>query len=166
MPHIPSLAKLQGAYPGSDYSAESVAHLIGGTVESNFSDPKYTAYKNTCAIRVSRALNYGGDPIPYGGGGVPNPHMADKKVRTDKGGDGNWYIYSVYDMRAYLSGRYKHPKRFAGTATREQLADVKGIIAFGFWHVDIWDGTTCTYHNEGFGNAAVMKENIVVWGTS
>jgi hypothetical protein len=167
MPHIPSLTKLLANYPGAVYtSGDSVAELIGGTVKANFTNPQYAAYKNTCAIRVSRALNYGGDPIPFAGAGLPNPHMADRKIRTDKGGDGQWYIYSVYDMRAYLSGRYGHPKRFAGTAKKSDLAGIKGIIAFAAWHVDIWDGTTCGYHNDGFGNAAVGKQDIVVWKTT
>jgi Type VI secretion system (T6SS), amidase effector protein 4 len=161
MPQIPSVATLVKNYPTG--SADAAAKLVGGTVEANYSNPKYKAYKNTCAIRVSRALNYAGDPIPAAGGGISNPFMKDKKIRTDKGGDGKRYIYSTYDIRAYLTGRYGQPKRFPGTATKADLAGVKGIIAFGFFHIDVWDGSKCAGHDEGFGNAAVVSREILVW---
>jgi hypothetical protein len=163
MAKLPALGDLIASYPAG--TPESVATLIGGTVKSNYFDPKYTAYKDTCAIRVSRALNYAGDPIPAAGGGLSNPYMDDKKIRTDKGADGKWYIYSTYDLRAYFLGRYGKPtKVFPGTATKADLAKTTGLVAFGFWHFDIWDGTKCAGHDGGFGNAKVKE--ILVWETS
>lgn len=162
MPHIPPLAELTKNYPGPNGgSPESVVALIGGVVEKNFNDPNYPAYKDTCCIRVSRSLNYGGDPIPVAGGGIANPYMDHKRIRTDKGGDAKWYIYSCYDMRAYLVGRFGTPKSFAGTAAMTDLADITGIIAFGFWHVDVWNGSSCVGHNRGFNNPKVKE--ILVW---
>lgn len=159
MPQIPTMANLLKTFPGSGNEAAAVAVLVGGQVKEHFEDEKFSAYKNTCAIRVSRALNYGGDPVPKGGGGLSNPYMDNKKIRTDKGGDGNYYIYSVYDLCAYLTGRYGHPKRFKNTLTQSELAakNVKGIIVFAFVHADIWNGTTCAYHNEEFGQAKVQE---------
>src|SRR3954470_11151678 len=78
---IPSLANLIANHPTG--TQESVAALIGGTVKANISNPAYTSYKNTCAIRISRALNYAGDPIPASAGGITNPYMADHKIRYD-----------------------------------------------------------------------------------
>lgn len=159
MPQIPSLANLLKDYPGADRDGAAVAVLIGGSVQKHFEDKNFKAYKDTCAIRVSRALNQGGDPIPQGGGKLSNPYMDHKKIRTDKGGDGRFYIYSVYDLRAYLTGRYGQPKRYKKTITQSELAaqNVKGIIVFAFWHADIWDGTSCAYHNGGFGQAKVQE---------
>jgi hypothetical protein len=161
MAHIPSVANLFAHYPTG--TPDAVAKLIGGTVEKNFVNPKFTSYKNTCAIRVSRALNYAGDPIPAAGGGLSNPFMKDKKIRTDKGGDGKRYIYSTYDIRAYLIGRYGHPKRFPGTATKADLAGVQGIVAFAFFHVDVWNGSKCAGHDGGFGDSHVVGGEILVW---
>jgi hypothetical protein len=159
MPQIPSLSSLRANFPGDGNSAAAVAVLVGGSVQTHFENPNFKAYKDTCAIRVSRALNHGGDPIPQGGGGLSNPYMADKKIRTDKGGDGRFYIYSVYDLRAYLTGRYGQPKKYKKSITQTELAgeNVKGVIVFAFWHADIWDGTTCLNHNGGFGQAKVQE---------
>ena len=87
--------------------------------------------------------------------------MADHKIRTDRGGDHKWYIYSTYDIRAYFIGKYGAPKRFKGTATKADLANVKGIVAFGFYHVDVWDGNKCAGHGGGFDNSQVQE--ILVW---
>jgi len=155
----PSVDSLFKNYPVG--TPESVALKIGGTVKSNFESPSYKAYKNTCAIRVSRALNYAGQVIPQGGGGISNPFMDNKKIRTDRGGDHRWYIYSTYDIRAYFLGKYGHPRRFKGAATKADLANIKGIVAFGFFHVDIWDGKNCAGHDHGFNEPTVHE--ILVW---
>ena len=161
MPHIPSVFNLIAQYPVGH--PDAVVNLIGGTVQAHYADPKFKDYKNTCAIRVSYALNYAGDPVPAAGGGVSNPYMTGHRIRTDKGGDARWYIYSTYDIRAYLTGRYMQPRRFPGTATKDDLAQIKGIVAFGFYHVDVWDGSFCAGHDQGFGNAAVVHQEILVW---
>jgi type VI secretion system (T6SS) effector Tae4 (amidase) len=157
--HPPSVDSLVLNYPSG--TPESVTATIGGTVKSNFENPSYTSYKNTCAIRVSRALNFAGQAIPRAGGGISNPFMADHKIRTDRGADQRWYIYSTYDIRAYFLGKYGPPKRFAGTAAKDDLANVKGIVAFGFYHVDVWDGKKCAGHDGGFNNSEVHE--ILVW---
>ncbi len=166
MPQIPAITQLIDNFPDGKRDGAAVAVLIGGSVQEHFEDEKFKAYKDTCAIRVSRALNVGGDPIPKGGGKLANPYMADKKIRTDKGGDGKFYIYSVYDLRAYLSGRYGQPKKYKRSITQEELAkeNVKGIIVFAFWHADIWNGTSCVYHNNGFGQPKVQE--ILVYPSS
>lgn len=142
MPKIPAIETLIEKYPNGN--APDVAKVVGGTVEKNFNNPKYTAYKDTCAIRVSHALNLAGDPIPWAGGNIDNPYRKGTKVRTDKGGNGKYYIYSTLDMRAYLIVRYGQPKKFPGGAeTKEKIKGLKGIIAFGWVHIDLWNGTGC-----------------------
>lgn len=159
MAKVPSLSKLLDNYPDGKLDGAAVAVLIGGSVRKHFEDPKFAAYKNTCAIRVSRALNYAGQPIPWAGGGLPNPYMADKKIRTDGGGDKRHYIYSVYDLRAYLTGKYGQPRKFSAAITQQELAKkgLQGIIVFAFYHADVWKGDTCAYHNGGFGEPKVQE---------
>lgn len=166
MAKVPSLAKLLENYPDGKLDGAAVAVLIGGSVRKNFEDKSFTAYKDTCAIRVSRALNYGGQPIPRAGGGLPNPYMSPKKIRTDVGGDKKFYVYSVYDLRAYLTGKYGHPKKFGAATTQEELAKkgLQGIIVFAYYHADIWKGDTCAYHNGGFGEPKVQE--ILVYPSS
>jgi hypothetical protein len=160
MPPIPTLANLQAQYPLG--SAAEIAKLIGGQVEKNFNDPNYKAYKDTCAIRISRALNYGGDPIPYVGN-INNPYVGGT-IRSDKGGDDKRYIYSTYDMRVYLNMRYGHGKKFPSSSASEDLSGAKGIIAFGFLHLDLWDGTNC-YNHCYFGSPSIANDSIYVWIT-
>jgi hypothetical protein len=161
MPKIPSVSNLQTHYPTG--TVEEVAKLVGGTVEKNLLNAAFTAYKDTCAIRVSRALNYGGDPIPYIGN-IDNPYVKGK-LRTNKGSDDKRYIYSTYDMRVYLNMRFGYGKKFKSTATAAVLASVKGIIAFGFLHIDNWDGTGCS-RSCYFGDSRITNDNIYVWETN
>lgn len=158
MPKIPSVKTLQLHYPPG--TVEEVAKLVGGTVEKNLLNAKFTSYKETCAIRISRALNYGGDPIPPIGH-IDNPYVAGK-LRTDKGSDDKRYIFSTYDIRVYLNIRYGSGKKFSPTATAAELAGVKGIIAFGFLHIDVWDGTGCS-RKCYFGDSRIMNDSIYVW---
>ena len=157
MPQVPAFAILKEKFPNQG-DVGAIADLVGGMVQKNLKDEKYTDYKNTCAIRVSHALNLGGDPIDKGGGKLTNKYAKDKKIRTDDGTKGH-YIYSVYDLEQYLTGRFGAPKPFDKSTTQAQLAkaNIKGIILFAYWHADLWDGTTCLYHNAGFGQSKVQQ---------
>ncbi len=141
-------------------SKEAVAALIGGTVGANILNPAYKAYKDTCAIRVSRSLNYSGTPIPWAGGGIEG-------VRTDKGGDSKYYIYSTHDIRKYLNSAIGQAKSFEGNITKKDVAGIKGIIAFGYLHIDLWDGSQCagTVKDGYFGEESIAKEGIRIWPT-
>ncbi|MFO0956490.1 MAG: hypothetical protein U0800_03375 [Isosphaeraceae bacterium] len=110
MPKVPSLQKLLENYPDGKLDGAAVAVLVGGVVRKNFEDEKFTAYKNTCAIRVSRALNYGGKPIAWAGGGLANPYMDDKKIRTHAGDDKKAYIYGVYDLPGLPRPQVRGPR--------------------------------------------------------
>jgi len=161
---LPDFDKLVGAYPqgpaASPFGVPEIAKLVGGDVGKNLSDTKYVDYKDTCAIRISRALNYGGAPIAFHGGGLANPFGGNGKIRTDKGGDGKWYIYSTYDMRAYLNAKFGKGKSFDGGTRPADLSKYKGIIAFGFYHLDLWTGTAAV-HKEYFGNPKAKE--LIIW---
>ena|SRR2546421_10220382 len=161
---LPDFSKLVSAYPQgpatSPFTVSDIATLIAGDVGKNLNDTKYVDYKDTCAIRISRALNYAGAPIAFQGGGLPNPFGGNGKIRTDKGGDGKWYIYSTYDMRAYLNAKFGKGKSFAGSTPKSDLSKFKGIIAFGFYHLDLWNGTAAV-HNEYFGHPKAKE--LIIW---
>lgn len=138
-----------------------VPDLIGGMVKHNLEDPKQPEYKDSCAIRISHALNLSNQPIRK---------MAVIRVssgRNKKGMKGKiWYIYSVIDMKRYLELTYGTPdvefRGKKGRLTKEKLkGQPKGIILFTGHHVDLWDGTTCNFHNDSFVDAA----EILIWAT-
>jgi hypothetical protein len=156
---LPPLTNLWDHYAKGDKAA--VAKLIGGEVATAITKSHW----DTCAIRVSRSLNYSGAPIPAGGGGYSNPNQTNGKIRTIQGGDGLRYIYSTGDLQAYLTGKYGPAQKFKGTAKKEDAAGVKGIIFFHFTHVDLWSGKQCVgYLPEGFfGEVSVIPGQILVW---
>lgn len=161
MPALPSIDNLFLHYPFPQGDITQVANLIGGTVGANLLNPNYPAYKETCAIRISRALNYAGDPIPPIGQ-IDNPLRKGEKLRADKGADGKRYIFSTYDIRAYLNMRYGFAKKFPPNTTSDELSALKGIIAFGYVHIDLWNGSGCARFCL-FGHSGISGDNILVW---
>ena len=85
----PKFNLLWAAYPRG--KAEEVFKLIGGKVLAN-------NFANSCAVRVSRSLNYGGAPIGY----IP-PNL------TVSGNDKRWYIYRVAELINYLKKTFGEP---------------------------------------------------------
>lgn len=85
----PRFSSMSAAYPIG--TADDVLKLIGGKVEDN-------NFSNTCAIRVSRSLNYSGHFISY----LP-PNL------TVSGSDGKWYIYRVVELIKYLEKNFGPP---------------------------------------------------------
>lgn len=143
-----------------------VAALIGGPCETNIT--KYDW--DTCCIRLSRSLNYSGTPVT-GFGRIANPGLgADAKVRAVKGGDDKWYIYSCYDLHAYLVARFGMPKVYGGKMAEgggfadQGLADAKGIVMFARRHVDLWNGSEVRY-NRDFTDGTKTVTQILIWKT-
>jgi hypothetical protein len=128
----PKFNQLQAAYPKG--TAEDVFKLIGGKVEAN-------NFANSCAIRVSRSLNYSGYKVDY----IP-PNL------TVSGGDGNWYIYRVKEFIKYLNAKFGKPDIVVKNSPYQQkFKNKKGIIVFEVdeWsdasgHATLWDGVTCS----------------------
>jgi len=59
----PSFSSLQANYPGDNYTSAQVYKLVGGNMYQRFLDDR-NAYANSCALRMSYALNKAGAPIP------------------------------------------------------------------------------------------------------
>jgi hypothetical protein len=133
---LPSFASMWSTFPQG--TPEQVKELIGGHVQLN-------DFKNTCAVRVSRSLNYSGAPIPKNF----EPNWAVS------GADGRWYVYRVDAFRRYLTQTYGAPDVSYSKAPGDApvppgLQGVKGIIAFKVagWsnatgHITLWNGSQC-----------------------
>jgi len=105
----------------------TVKQMIGGAVNASW-------ITNTCVIRVCRALNYAGAPIP---GNIPG-------LSTVRGGDGKRYAYRVAEFHRFLVNHVRAPNIVGDVQGK------KGIIEFVVkgWsdatgHFDLWDGSQC-----------------------
>ncbi len=138
---LPPFQKMWDNYPKS--SSKDVIDLIFAG-KHNYKWIKKNI-KNTCTIRLSRALNYSGDPI-----------MKTTIMSVLLGNDNKWYGYRVREMRSYLESRYGSPivsdESSSAVARRSAVSGKQGIIIFRVrgWedateHTDIWNRGTVRY---------------------
>jgi len=142
-----NFATLKANHPGHGTDVPAVKRMIGGQVNN----PKY---ENTCVIRLSRALNNAGVPIPHDPPGL----------HTVRGADGRNYAMRVHEMRDYLGQRFGQPTmRIRNTQVRQLLAGRQGIIVFDYdhhaegkatGHVDLWDGQSLHANPAPIGTAS------------
>jgi RHS repeat-associated protein len=145
----PSFSLLEANYLGDNYTSPQVYEKIGGKVYQNYlANPE--AYANSCALRMSYALNRAGAPIPHITG-------------TGSGADGMWYFYRVADLGKYLNRTYGHPD-INGHA-RSDFNGVHGIIQFdvSIWtnatgHFTTWDGSQV-----GHGDYFKESDDVHLW---
>src|SRR5262249_8446818 len=144
------------SYPKQD-DASVVKALIGGHVNADW-------ITNTCAIRLSRALNYSGMQIPA--------HHAG--LSTVSGADGLWYAYRMQELRAYLTRTLGQPsisasKSRGASIDRSIFAGKKGIIAFDIHfsdaagHLDLWDGKTFIHEHIAGKDYFTLATKISHW---
>ena len=140
----PSFEDLLENFPmdqdGNELPAGQVYKLIGGNVEAEFNrDP--VAYRNACALRVSRALNKSGIKIPRLTG------------QTLKGGDGNNYFFRASDLYKWMSRAYGKPlstTRFADLSGKQGIYIMRASYPrdFGAWgHATLFNKTTTIGHS-------------------
>jgi len=128
----PTFESLLQHYPIGDY--RDVKKKIGGHVN-------HPAFENTCAIRLSRSLNYASS----------NNRIGYTSNATVSGEDNYWYFYRVNDIVPYLNRHFGVPNITAlGNIDQSKFIGKKGIIHFVVtgWrdatgHVDLWDGENC-----------------------
>lgn len=132
---LPPYSALKQHFPA--LAADQVKALIGGNVDADY-------ITNLCTVRMSRALNGAGAPIPNGAPGLT----------TVRGGDGKRYAIRVKEFRQYMRATYGAPTLTErGGVVADSFRGKQGIIIFDVrvWsdasgHVDLWDGSTCAYH--------------------
>jgi hypothetical protein len=89
MAQIPAFQKLWDNYPSG--GIEEVKKLIGGKVDKAW-------IENSCAIRLSRALNYSDHEIPY-------------SSNTVSGKDKMWYNFRSAALYEYLKATFGAPPK-------------------------------------------------------
>ena len=151
MAKLPSFSVLRQHYPDQD--PDTVKKTIGGRVDADW-------ITNTCAIRMSRALNYSGIAIPHG---VPNLHVIS-------GADGKWYSYRMRELQHWLGTAFG-PADLVETdhLKRSDFAGVSGIIAFDIQfddasgHVDLWDGASYIHQTSDARDYFTLATKVQLW---
>ena len=129
----PAYSSLINHYPYG--SVSEVFNLIGGKVKQN-------NFTNTCAIRISRSLNYSGLKIDA------------IKGETVSGGDGLHYIFRVITLKRYLERQFGKPDfKDAPDNLKNKMMLYKGIMVVDVdgWmdargHATLWGGVNCVDH--------------------
>ncbi|MCI5785988.1 MAG: type VI secretion system amidase effector protein Tae4 [Helicobacter trogontum] len=124
--------------------------LVGGEPYDKFKNAPHT-YENTCALRMSYALNYGGIPITK-----PTPN-----TKAFLGNDKKIYVLGSQDIRDFLYVKWKYqapynPKSMNSKKENEDFYNNEllqfsknGIIVMridgwgesAYGHTTLWDGT-------------------------
>jgi len=146
---LPPYSVLREHFPA--IALDELKELIGGRARAD-------SITNGCAIRLSRALNLAGQPIP----------AKRKGLVAIRGEDGKRYAIRVREMRRYLNARYGPPTLTApGGEVAPSFLGIPGIILFEveIWsdatgHLDLWDGERCEYH--GYWAEA---SQVFLWAT-
>lgn len=126
---------LKSVYPTDVSVTNSIWHLVGGKVLQN---AKSGVFNNSCAIRLSHALNKSGETIPFLKG----------QTSSGKNPPKWWYIFRVTQMKSYLMQKYGTPTVYKSREKFEKCAP-KGILVLDVpgWsdasgHATLWDGKT------------------------
>lgn len=157
---VPSYDLLAKYYP-DHIGMQAVKVMIGGHVNQ----PDVT---DTCAVRMSRALNYSGMPLPHNKRGL----------LTVSGADHLWYAIRMQELKAWLYQKLGPPDIVAAKPKikRELFAESKGIVAFditfglnpdgrtrALGHLDLWDGTAYTHEAEDTRDYFLLATKVVLW---
>lgn len=143
------------AYPNPGGTAEEAKATIGGQATAETID-------NTCVLRVSRAFNYSGHPIPK---------SATDEIATIRGADGLNYALRVREFTRYMRRKYGPPGYEhsypppGGGDIPPSFKGRQGVVVFEVdgWtdatgHVDLWNGSRCR-HNAYFNRAT----HVMLW---
>lgn len=131
------------AYPNPGEGADAAKQTIGGGANVSW-------IINTCVIRISRSLNYGGYPIP---------NSASDEIITVRGADRMHYAVRVREFARWIRRRLGPPELEhgypppGGGDVPPAFVGRQGLIIFEVegWtdatgHIDLWNGSTCRHH--------------------
>ncbi len=160
MATLPSFAKLQQEYYDYvNYKSTQVLDLIGGKVKIN-------AFANTCAVRMSRTLNYNSIAIP-------GPSSSGS-MSVVSGADKKWYAFRVRDLSPWLSRKLTKPnfelsKKQGDAFDKSTISKLRGIIGFDInfgdatGHLDLWDGSYFTSEKAGNQSTDYWQAATRIW---
>lgn len=154
-----TFAALWNQYPDYGHYPDpaEVKRLIGGAAGGDW-------ITNTCALRLSRTLNYNKVPVPR--------HFAG--LTTVKGADGLRYAFRVREMHKWLDVELGKPafdlkKKRGDPFDKSPLAPLKGIIGFDIefsdatGHLDLWDGKVFSSEYETSVDYWLAATRIWLW---
>jgi len=153
MANTPPFSLMLWNYPAG--TPDEVKTLIGGNVNASW-------ITNTCAIRLSRSLNYSGVPVPR--------HFVDMNVVS--GDDHKWYAFRVREMKRWLTHKLGAPDIDATSPVdRSQFSGVRGVIGFDIHfpdatgHLDLWDGSTYIHEAVDPRDYFSIASRVVLWAS-
>jgi hypothetical protein len=127
--------------------------IIGGHVDADW-------ITNTCAVRISRVLDYSGLAIPNG----------DSTLAVVSGGDKLWYSYRQKELQAWFTRRVGAPSLTLGASPdKRKLWNLKGFIGFDIHfsdatgHFDLWDGKQFQLQAQATHDYFAVARGIVFW---
>jgi hypothetical protein len=158
MSHPPSFALLTRGYPLGSQSY--VKTFIGGEVDA----PIVT---DTCAVRMSRALNLAGVQLP----------SHDPALYTLSGKDKRRYALRMQELKRWIARRFGAPQITSQRpVSRAAFSGAKGIIAFditfglnpdgrtrALGHLDLWDGSAYTHQAEDPRDYFGLATKVSLW---
>ena len=155
----PDFSLMWANFPDHDKypTLEALFIHIGGMLGRTIDLPGFGPTGNTCAVRMSRALNYGAFPI--------SPRIvAALGLHTLTGADRKLYLFRVREMRTYLQralgvSPVSVHKDFDGAFSGQQ-----GIVAFTVegWsnttgHIALWDGKS--FKEPAYDDYRTLRDN-------
>lgn len=157
---MPHFDKLWEKYPRG--SLEDVKKKIGGNVNADW-------VNNTCAIRLSYALNRIGYNITHDGNETISGYMSDDERKQNK----KWHYYRFEKIEEYIK---KHVGDFGEKielASRSQIAqtikDKKGILFFHIpgnkeytGHAALWNGKNFARTEDDHLNDDKVKSAVFI----
>jgi len=139
----PTWSDIQRNYPATSTFTKDLYDEIGGGLPQALIDNP-DAYENSCAIRMSKALNYSGVFLP----------KAPSKGGNIRGKDRRNYWIRIKDLKKYLLDNLKKPTvdKKGGVGVVENFKNKHGIIVFDVsggnnagGHFTLWDGIDLLY---------------------
>lgn len=140
----PSFQMMWDAFPDHvQYPTLKDLHtFVGGQLARNIDVPGFGPKGNTCAVRVSRALNYAAMPLSH-------KTIKAHKLNPLLGGDKKLYLFRVREMKTYLA----HALGVTPVRVQKDFASAfagrRGIVSFDIqgWsdasgHIALWDGSS------------------------
>jgi hypothetical protein len=137
----PDFRRLWSAFPdhATYRTMKDLYTALGGAAEKNIYMQGFGPNGNTCASRMSVALNRAGAPITRA--------LAQAAgARTLGAADGSRIIFGVADMRKYLNSTFGKPLIDNTRPYSDAFLHRRGIIAFSVnWrqatgHIALWNG--------------------------
>jgi hypothetical protein len=150
----PSFSMMWQAFPDhTKYPTLRELHtFIGGGLAKNIDIPGFGANGNTCAVRISRALNYGNLPISA-------KLVKSLGIGTMTGADGKLYIFRVRELKTYLRSALGVTPIKVSKDFNNAFIGNQGIVAFEVrgWsdasgHVALWNGSVFREEHDDYRN--------------